>query len=313
MDNHDLISLLQQEMQNRLCDLKAEPQLVLALEKGLQHDDFIILCNSLFYREYSRDIVDVALKEDSRKRAIMELHLSRSGIYDQLPEGLFYQPRNSGTGMYSAADMATDHRANKQKEEEIRRFFLPFENDFFWQRLQLETEEGRLLEGLRSGILNDYFIQFWNIPASIPKPFIVPLIVLLPYAHKIAGDRPLMAESLQCLLKEPVRVQTIDTGITAANLPLPPLGEQQLGIDMLCGAEFMEDSPAMEFVIGPLQQSQVADYVPGGSRHELVETFLRFFVPAGVDVQITIELPEHQKNMILQPGEEPVLGYSSII
>jgi hypothetical protein len=304
---------LQQEMRNRPCDLKAEPQLALALENGLLHDDFIVLCNSLFHREYSKDIVDVKMNEDSRKRAIMQLHLSRSGVYDQLPEGLFYQPRQSGAGVYAATDMAADHRVNKQKEEEIRRFFLPFENDFFWQRLQLETEESRLLEGLRSGILNDYFMQFWNIPVSIPKPFIVPLIVLLPYAHHIAGDLPLMAESLQYLLQEPVRMQAADTGITLCNEPMPALGEQQLGIDMLCGSVFTEDCPAMECLIGPLQRSQVAEYVQGGGRHVLVETFLRFFVPAGVDVQLTIELPEHKKNMILQPDDEPVLGYSCII
>src|SRR5882757_5479598 len=146
MDNYSLIELLRREIQRTVCDTRAEPQLALALEKGLLPDDFLVSCDNLFCREYSKDIVYTELKEDSRKRALLQLHLSRSGVYDQLPEGLFLQPPEEKRG-YSAADMAADHKLNKKKEEEIRRFFLPFENDFLWQRIQIEQEESKLLEG----------------------------------------------------------------------------------------------------------------------------------------------------------------------
>jgi hypothetical protein len=313
MENYTLLESIQQEMKALGCDVKAETQLVLALEKGLMQEDFVVRSDSLFVREFSKDLVNPELKEDVRKRMLLELHLSRGGVYDQLPEGLFFQQfQQRGKGF--AADMAADHKRNKKKEEDLRQFFLPFDNDFFWQRIQLEQEEGRLLEGLQSGILNDYFVEFWNIPRSIPRAFIAPLILLLPYAHQIAGNLQLTAECLEQLLLEPVLVNQKRPDATHTKSILSPgLGEGQLGLDMLCGEEFWEDCPVIEFVIGPLQRSRVTDYLDGGNRFEFLETFNRFFVPAGLDIEFAIRVPAENQNMIILQEDGPVLGYSSVL
>jgi hypothetical protein len=314
MDNFTLIELLQQEMRKSACDSRAESQLSLALQKGLSPDDFMISCDSVFHRAYSKDVMSTELKEDVRKRALLEIHLSRSGLYDQLPEGLFFQPQERRAG-FSAMDMVADHKLNKKKEEEIRRFFRPFEHDFFWQKLQVEREEGRLLEGLQADMLNEYFKEFWNIPDSIPPQYVVQLILLLPHAYKIAGNLSLMAQSLEHLLEEQVIVRKVkpamvsleDTGVSSG------LGNAQLGLDMVCGQEFFEDFPMIEIVIGPLIYSRVGDYLKGGERNVLLETFIRFFVPAGVDAQIVIDVPVEKQNMTLGKGKEPILGYSSVL
>lgn len=314
MDNYTLIEQLQQEIRKTACDARAEPQLALALQKGLSPDDFIVSCDSLFHREYSKDIIKAEIKEDARKRHLLEVHLSRSGIYDQLPEGLFFQSQEQQRGGPSAADMVADHKTNKKKEEEIRKFFLPFENDFFWQRLQIELEEGRILEGLQSEILNEYFKEFWNIPDSIPGRYVLQLILLLPHAYKIAGNLFLMAQGLEHLLEEEVVVRkTKPASIRMEGGGSSGLGNAQLGLNMVCGEEFFEDFPTIEIVIGPLIYSRVGDYLKGGERHSLLETFIRFFVPAGVDAEVTIIVPEEKQNMTLGKGKEPILGYSSVL
>ena len=314
MDNFTLIELLRQEMRKSGCDSRAESQLSLALQKGVSPDDFMISCDSVFHRAYSKDVMSTELKEDVRKRALLEIHLSRSGLYDQLPEGLFFQPQERRAG-FSAMDMVADHKLNKKKEEEIRRFFRPFEHDFFWQKLQVEREEGRLLEGLQADMLNEYFKEFWNIPDSIPPQYVVQLILLLPHAYKIAGNLSLMAQSLEHLLEEqvivrktkPAAISLEDAGVSSG------LGNAQLGLDMVCGQEFFEDFPVIEIVIGPLIYSRVGDYLKGGDRNVLLETFIRFFVPAGVDAQIVIDVPVEKQNMTLGKGKEPILGYSSVL
>src|ERR1700722_15771060 len=93
MDNNTLLESVQLEMKGLDCDAKAEVQLVPAMEKGLSPDDFMVSCDSLFIREYSRDLIKTDIKQDARKISFLELHLSRSGIYDQLPEGFFFQHR----------------------------------------------------------------------------------------------------------------------------------------------------------------------------------------------------------------------------
>jgi hypothetical protein len=314
MDNYNYIEKLEQEIEN-CCDAKLESQLLPALENGLSADDFFIVCNSLFYREYSKDVMNMEIMEDARKKNILQLHLTRSGIYDQLPEGLFYQPGKLKPFSGSAADMAEEYKLNKKKEYAIRRFFMPLENDFFWQRVQLEKEECALLEGLQSGILNDYFTRLWNIDPSIPKSLIIHLILLLPYAHRIAGDLTLTAQCLQKLLQEEVSIKKIPAAITSAHDQMIMLGEQQLGIDMLCGELFYEPYPVIEFSIGPLQNSQIGDYLEGGNKEIFLRTFYDFFVPAEADVVTRIEVQEEKKNMHLKKAgnDELVLGYSTFL
>ena len=314
MKRESIIELILEEIKGLPGDIKAEAQMALALEKGLSPDDFMVSSDKLFTREYSQDLVSAEITEDARKKQLLHVHLSRSGIYDQLPEGLFFAESEKKPSRYSAADMVADYNLNKKREEDIRKFFLPFENDFFWQQIQIEQEETRLLEGLQSGILNDYFVKFWNLPRSIPKTYIAPLILLLPYAHRITGDMRLTAESLEQLLYEPVTInQKRSSKKAIPDRMLSGLGEVQLGLDMLCGEEFLEDCPVLEFMIGPLQRTKVSDYLEGGILYDLLSTFGQFFVPAGLDIEFSIRLPEEQRNMVMKADGEPVLGYSSVL
>ncbi len=251
MKKQTAISSLQKEFGESAWDIKAETQLLLALNKGLSGDDFMICCDHFFKREYSKDVFSTTLKEDTKKQALLELHLSRTGLYDQLPEGLSFQMPQKESGQFSVYDSAQEYKQNKKKEEEIRRFFLPFDNSFFHQRLQLEQEESTLLEGLRTGVLNDYFITFWNLPTSIPRMFMMPLILLLPHAHKIAGNLDLTAQCLGYLLKEEVHLfQKSAVLSTTQNFQFSFLGEGQLGTNMVCGEDFFEDNPVIEIEIG---------------------------------------------------------------
>ena len=312
MNHLQLIETLQRDIRRIGCDAKAEALLLLALENGLRKDHFMVNCAKLFRREYSRDIVATNLKEDGAKQPLLEVMLSRGGIYDQLPEGLFFQA--SSTKNKSVAELSVDYKHNKKKEAEIRRFFQPFENDFFLQRINIEEEETMLLEGLQTGMLNDYFVRFWDLPNSVPKKLLAPLILLLPYTAKIAGDWSLTRQSLQLILQEPVIINRKQAVLEDASGLLPPvLGDCTVGLDMVCGDRFWEDSPVVEMAIGPLQQSQIADYLPDGSCYALLQTFIRFFIPAGIETMITIQVAPEEQRMHLVQGAEPVLGYSSYL
>lgn len=314
MQNYELLELLQLEMRTSGYDIKAEPQLLQALQKGMSYDDFLVSSDQLFRREYGKDIADAEITDD-RNESVLNLHLSRSGLYDHLPEGLFFQQPTRSNRPVTVAEMATYYKQNKKTEGEIRRFFLPFEHDFFLQRMQLEKEENILLQGLQSGLLNDYFNQFWNLPDAIPRKLIGQFILLLPYAYKIAGDFELTAQCMQLLLREEVTiVQKTATATNVGKMVQPLLlGDSLLGFDMVCGDDFWEGEPTIEMEIGPLMYSQIADYLEGGNRFVLIETFNRFFMPAGIDVNISVRLPVEKMNMALIKGEEPILGYSSVL
>lgn len=314
MQNYDLLEKVQQEINASVCDIKAEAQLLQAMDKGLRAEDFMVACNHLFRRGYGHDVVDAEIM-DNKKQLYVQLSLSRSGIYDHLPEGLFFQLPQYGNKIVTVADMAADYKENKKKEEEIRKFFLPYENDFFLQRMNLEKQENELMNGVRSGMMTAYFNRFWNLPEAIPQSFKSSLAILLPYASKIAGNTKLTATCLYNLLHEDVYIEYKPCFCEEAepSAEIPVLGETQLGIDMVAGNSFLEGDHFVEIVIGPLLHSRVTDYLEGGDRYVLMQTFNSFFIPAGVDVTITVKPPVEKMHMILEGEEGSVLGYTTIL
>jgi predicted component of type VI protein secretion system len=91
------------------------------------------------------------------------------------------------------------------------------------------------------------------------------------------------------------------------------LGQQSLGDDMVCGNSFMEEYPAYCYTIGPLEQGNVSACLPGGALYTVLETFNRFFVPAEASTETEITIDMQTAGMILGPGREPILGYSSML
>jgi hypothetical protein len=304
MEETPYISQMQEEIQKNFTDIKAESLLAIAVETGLSKDDFIIAVESLFSRAYKRDILFSTIEEDANKREFLQVHLSRDGLHDHLPEGLFYPPDNAKYRDTDASLMAANHIKNKQRERETRRFFMPFENAVFSQRIALEMEETHLLKGL----------DFWGIQATIPSALITPLIRLLPHAYKISGDPALMSQCLEKILGEQVKGRIMQTSLTEVSKEyFYALGKGTLGIDMVMGDYFREDSPCLEISIGPLRNSQIMDYLEGGDKVGFLNTFYGFFVPAEVEVSTKIEVSKENRHMTLYKEDGPVLGYSSVM
>jgi hypothetical protein len=309
-----LIEKLRGELEHKEADIRAETVLALALENGLLPNDFIITPDSFFHREYSKDISEAEVVETVWNKRFLQVHLTRSGIYDQLPEGLFYQPLKNVYSTANAASMAAEYKINKRKEQEVRRFFKPFENDFFWQRIQLEGEEMKLLEGVQAGILNDYFIDFWNLPSSMPQSYIISLIRLMPYAATITGSPAVVAQCLQVILQESISVKVASAPVVTASTDTSlVLGSQVLGTDMVCGGNFNDDFPVLEFCIGPLVHSGITDYLEGGDKEEFLKTFYSFFTPVEADVTTKILVAPENETMLLQSETAPILGYSTVL
>lgn len=310
MDNETLRA----ELASLSCDAKAEVLVAEAMGKQFSDQDFMIFCDGLFAREYSSDLTKIELKEDLKNLEMLQLHLTRAGIYDHLPEGLFYQPQDhpiKGTG---AIHMAYLHRLNKEKEAKIRKFFLPFENEFFLQKVHVEAEENTLIDDMRHGLMNDFFIDFWGISTSVPKSMQTAFAALLPYASAIAGDPEKTASCLEYLLKEPVNARlTFSSRIDIPNTLGFMLGKRCLGSEIVLGDESPEESPGLEFSIGPLKNSGLVDYLEGGVRHAFLESFYQFFVPVGVEVVTTLLLGERRQTMSLADSDRPILGYSSFL
>lgn len=312
MDRQYQIEQLYRELLSNHFDIKAEALMNQGLKNQVHHEDFVVLPNGHFYREYRKDLLLVDRLEDNRRYDWLQLRLSRIGLYDLLPEGLFHQS-TPGTHQGSAAEMAAASKIDKKKENSVRKFFQPVEHQLFLQRVQIEAAEEQLLEGINGNLLNDYFFEFWQLPAGLPSRAASMLVLLLPYAHKISGDISLMQDCLEILLHEQVIISTYESGTCYADTEPAGLGSAQLGNDLVCGNSFEEDYPCLRYTIGPLKNTSPVAYVAGGEYELLLQVFNNFFAPVESDITIDIEIDPDKAIIKLAGEEEPILGYSTTL
>lgn len=315
METIDQIQQLFSTLQQRSSDIKPEVLLWQAICSGIPQNAFVVKNNHFFEREFVSDLVEADIIEDDWQRRFLELSLSRPGLYDMLPESLFFQPDNIELHRKpGAAEMAAQYQQNKLKERELRKFFQPFENELFYQQLQLEKEESALLDTLRNKVLNRFLADFWGLPAALPAEVAASLIILIPYAHLINGNIPLMQQCLSLLLRETVTVTVKKAPATQVDTSLNSgIGHQQLGNDMICGTSFMEDYPVLHYQIGPLRHTPVTGYIDGGSEYLLLETFNNYFAPIEADIITEIVIEKESGSMRFDMYDQPVLGYSSVL
>ena len=307
------IDLLPDAIRKKTMGLKAETLIASAIASGYPKESFLVSAEQFFQRPYEEDITEAVLVEDEWLNKLIKIKLSRPGFYDRLPEGLFFQPEpNEYNRVMGVAEMAARYRTDKRKEKGIRTFFLPFEHAAFYQKLQAEEMERELLLELEQGMLHHYFKKFWELPPSLDDRAANYFIKLITLATHITGNWPLMEQFLSLLLEEEVQIKKREPGITQISGNTERgLGNQLLGDDMVCGTSFREHYPSYVCRVGPLINSKVYEFLPGGEKYIILETFNRFFVPA--DAELVTEINIRKTEMSFDESNAPVLGYSSVL
>ena len=298
-------------------DIRAEVIAVNLLDEGTDPESIVIVNKGQFKRGYGKDVLFAETLKLGDYRKVLALYLSRDGLYDGLPEGLFHSFLFES--MDSGKEMAHESRKLKKEEETARKFFWPLEQELFHHRLLLELEERKLLQKLSNKQYQDIFEKFWKIDPGLPAELVSYLILLLPFACMIVGDYALTAACLSDILKEEVRCRVFSAlntfSIENDHRPVSNnhLGNCSLGGDLICGDHYAELCPAIEFTIGPLVNSKVDDYIGNGVRVNFLRCFFSYFVPAGFDCTFRIERPVVFHFTLEQGQKSPVMGYNTVI
>lgn len=147
---------------------------------------------SFFTRNYSGDLKSV-------DRAMKTVSLARNGIYDILPEKMFFDPNE----LRNKDSRAFAQRAAELYEEErnIQKYFLPFDSYFFARSLNVRMNVGRLLDDkteLLLKLLFDYDLR------AEKNPYIRLLAPMLLYVTELRSDLDRLAEMLSAVIDCPV-------------------------------------------------------------------------------------------------------------
>ncbi len=284
---HKVLEDIQMELGSVYENLKAET-LLAEIQQSTETtmDDFVISNRGTFSRAYRRDIIDV---DDVLYGNRLTLNLSRNGLYDILPEGLFHKPQVNKEG-----ESYTSRRKNvKEEEQNVRLLFAPLENEFFYQRLNIERKERELLDNFYN-LKDDFLIQFWNLDTSIPRPYMLQLLQLLPHSSKISGDIELTRLCLEKVLDEKVsfELRYVDRNINGTDICIESSTVNfQLGVDsVLDGESYEVVVPKLVVGIGPISKEKANTYLKEGGVSKFIEAFYAYFLPMELEAETHINV-----------------------
>ena len=304
-------------------DLRLEVILAELLTQGYELDDFLVRPVGLFARRYRRDLGDVYEEPFERRhrpvvRTVLEVH--REGLYDALPQQVFHQP---GTGAGQAASiqaMVEDSRAQRRKEKATRRFFAPFEQEFFRFRVGIEQEEQRYFTSLAAQWYNEVLARFWGLAdAGLPPAVLTNLLYLLPLAHTIVGDLARTRHCFESVLGQAVHLRVLPPQrhpLPAASSEALPtggtLGHVALGRDLVLGGEYQETLPALEISLQGLTVPELEAYLASEWPAKALALLCEYFIAFETDVVIRYEMAAAAPAFYLGEGEAaPVLGFTT--
>lgn len=294
-------------------DIKAEVVLSSVLESFKKDgSDFIINYEGQFRRPYSTDVLGCEIVDyDYDATQFLKINISRDGIYDALPEGIFHYPKSQKLNQ-AVDDMTKEYRLQQKEEEEARQFFMPFENEFFLAGLQREKFEKDFLFKLNEGKQIDFLYDFWDLDKSYPEVLMSKFIRMLPFVHKIVGKLNHTAYCLQYILGEEVEIVELGYQELSESQQNVRLNECCLGLDMISGASYMDYSLNLEFKIGPLKNTSFHEYIHDGGIKKVITLFYEYFLPIEIDVKTTILLSEDVETFNFN-DQQPVLGITTRI
>ncbi len=265
-------------LQHMQLDIRLEVILTDLVRESLSMEDVVIIPNSLFKRNYHHDIEKtVEMEYGLAKRKKLCIIVNREGIYDQLPEDLFHQPSDSKN--YSDKEkIILEIKVQNELEKASRLFFLPFEHEYYRQRVKLEAEETKFLFETNSELSGELFNYLWDLPDFLDNYQKSKLGMLMPVLNKIVGNFEMATFILESITGDHIEIRNSPPCKYMLEEE-PLLGQVKLGVDTVFGGEVAEMQSSITLKIFLDNWEALSDYMPGGKKIRIHEFLCNLFFP----------------------------------
>lgn len=152
-------------------------------------DDWTVEYGSFFSRNYSGDLKSCDANQH-------QISLSRNGLYDILPEKIFFNPEE--LRFKESRDLAIHLSELYEEEKNIKAYFRPFDSFFFNRSLAVNNSVSRILDNktkLMLRLLFDYDIE------AETNPYVKLMAPMLLNVTDIRSDLKLIASILSSILQ----------------------------------------------------------------------------------------------------------------
>jgi hypothetical protein len=306
-------------IKSMMLDINAEVVIADLIEQGFDIEKLLVKHDGLFKRNFSKDISDIYY---DMVKDLLILHISHDSFYDVLPGGLFHHIFSD----FNPENRRLEFEKLKEEEKNARKFFLPFDDEFFMQYVKLELT-------LRKYFKNpDRFIHHLLLfGKKIPGKYSTKLSSYLLFADKIIGNAKLTALCLSDILGHDIRhsAYNVDDNINYFSNNIDTKHSESsaiLGGNYICGDSVAEDRIVWEFSILLEDDKAVEKYIERENKQikEILKIFFEYFIPIEIEVMTNIICNKSNpfvigedyvdKNMVsAEIQSNSYLGYNMII
>jgi len=267
-------------------DVKAELLFDALLKNGALNDDIIIKNNGLFYRKYSKDILKVTT--DINDPDILNIDLSRDGIYDVLPESITHNYR----GNDEQDDPVQEYKKRRKEEKEARRFYNPLENELFRFRHEIEKYESGFFASISASGIADIIRTILGIEDNIPDALTVKLFyAFMKQKTGNSHDVPSICAILEKILLEKVTYTTHNIKLDHVYDVADDSHDMIMGINTTLESSQNIFLKAYHFSVGPLvNPDNLPFYFNGQVLDAFLNTFFNLFIPFHSQFSFTVNL-----------------------
>ena len=291
-------------------EYKAETKIAEMLYNGeLYIEQLSIYHQGTFKRNYSLDLI---FSQNDIETQELTIFLNREGLYDMLPEGLFHEVKPNR----NTKDYLRNSKRFREEEKAARRFFLPLEQEFFRQRLWLESIELHTTLNHVSLETETYYKNFWGLDEGMfTSKQCRTLLAILPHLNDLVGNVDAIAHCLEIIIELPVSVEMSDECETFESEDGFMLANTNLGSDSTLGSRWKWDEPVINVNIGPISSSRLIDFLPETEGDSILKKLYGYFFPVEAEVNTNVQIEEDAQHFALN-REQPfssILGFSTVI
>jgi hypothetical protein len=304
------VVFINKHRQQTTFDLRVELLYDCMMNHGINDLDVVIKSNGLFYRNYSKDKMNIS--QDLIDPDVINIDISRDGFYDILPENITHNSRHNNV----KDDPVLEFKNRKKEEKEARHFFSPLENEFFRFRHSIESYESDFFAKISANGVVDVIKEILAVGNTIPDM----LVVKMYYALLKHNANPVQSIDntvaiLEKIIDEKVSYSTSNIELENVYDVEEKSGDFVLGINTTLESNQHIFLKRYHFSVGPLKNSnEIQKYFQNQVMETFLTTFFNLFLPFHLQFSFEVLLNKEDELFAMdETNYKSRLGISTVL
>lgn len=295
-------------------DYLAEMVAATLIEEGVSPNNIQIARLGDSRMKVGKDIEKIRMEysPDDEVSDCLRIYVNREGIYDVLPEGVFFL----GGELLESTDIkkvVNQVRQYRKEEIEIRKFFSVFEDEIDRTLIQMQLLERRVD---RKNVYPDFtnvFTAYWPIIRQLSLEQATLFMRIIPIIHKIRGNQCKIAKALSLILGLPVSLSHVLSSKKSGGFPA--FGQARLGETLVIGSEFRSGRYDTCVTVHDIPRNRIPEFLDNGKSRCILLELIDMLFAADTEVKIKLDVVSSERMCIISndPSKASRLGMDAYL